>query len=68
MMEKKVLIAAKDIPMRMPVISSLVWWLFLHEIEAPGWAYGAVGVVLGISWIAWAVQIFMFEHKSVFDR
>jgi FtsH-binding integral membrane protein len=68
MMEKKLVIAANEIPMRMPVISSLVWWLFLREIEAPGWAYGAVSVVLVIGWIAWAVQIFMFEHKSVFQR
>ena len=58
-------IAAKQLPMRCPLIATLVLWMALDHWSAPGWAYGAVGLVLAIGWILWVIHLSTAESAEV---
>ena len=57
-MKRKRVINNKNIPFRMPILGTLVWYLFLDNIQAPQWAWGAMGLIIIIGWIAWLIDIF----------
>jgi len=59
-------IARKHLPAEIPVIPTLVWYLFLDRLHAPGWAWGAIGVLLLISWIVNIVRMATQEERSPF--
>lgn len=48
----------KYLPMDMPITGTVLWWLFLDRISAPGWAFGVVGTLLVIVWIAFFVEAY----------
>ena len=59
-MEKK-LIGLTHIQSRIPILGTIVAWLLLRELDAPGWAWGVLGSVVALSWMAWAYMLFAFK-------
>ena len=55
----------KQLPMRSPLVATLVFWLALDHWNAPGWAYGAVGVVMAVAWILWFATLYLNDHTKV---
>lgn len=51
-------ISCKNLPMRPPIIATIVWYLFLERVNAPEWLWGLMGALLGIFWIVciWGVN------------
>lgn len=48
-------IKPSSLPMRCPLVSSIVYWLLLDRLGAPGWLYVIVAVLMAFVWLAWAV-------------
>lgn len=63
-MARKV-IDLSEIPTKPPIIGTLVWWLVLERLDAPGWVLGAMGLVLVVGWVAWMVDVSMRESVKV---
>lgn len=61
MNERKV-ISNSQLPVRLPVLGSLVWYMFLDHVQAPSWAWGAIGTMLGLAWIATCISL--YHQKS----
>lgn len=38
---------------RMPLISTIAWFLLLDRFNAPGWVWGVIGVLTSAAWVAW---------------
>ena len=56
-MNKRRVIAMNQLPMRPPIIPTLVYWLVLDRLEAPGWVWGVVVTLTAAAWIVWIVDV-----------
>jgi hypothetical protein len=45
-----------------PIIATLVWWLVLDKIDAPGWAWGVIGTILVVGWVVIIIDVFTREE------
>lgn len=66
-MKTRKVVHGKNLTMRCPLVATLVFWLVLDRLDAAGWVWGAVGVVLVIGWIAWIVDLLNVDQVDVFD-
>ena len=67
-MKKKKTIAAHNLPPRLPLYGSLVAWLVLDRLVAPGWVWGVVGTLFGLIWIVMIVEVIRWEPVDIFDE
>jgi hypothetical protein len=49
-MKKPKVIASKQLPSRLPTVATIAWFLLLDRFHAPGWLWGAMGVLFAIFW------------------
>lgn len=61
-MRRRRVVPRKYMPSRMPVVGTLTWWTFLTVIEAPMWAWGAVGTLVALGWIGVLVDMWTEEE------
>lgn len=54
----------KRLPTRLPIWNTATAWLLLDRGQAPGWLWGAVGVLLAIVWFFSFVLIFRSEVQT----
>ena len=64
-MKQRKVVHAKNLAMRPPLIATLVLWLVLDKLDAAGWVWGAVGVVVVVLWLAWIVDVLNIEQVEV---
>lgn len=55
----------KQLPMRSPILGCLVLWMALDHWHAPEWAYGALGIFIGLVAFIWIVHLVTAEHSRV---
>ena len=60
---KNEVIAFKNLPSRLPVIQSIVFWLLLDRVQPPRWCWGVIGTVLAFIWVVCLVGF--FKQKEV---
>lgn len=58
-MKKRTVIKTEALPTRMPLLASVVLWLLLDRIHAPGWAWGTAWTMMALVWIAWGASIYL---------
>ena len=63
----KFFIKAANLPPRLPLMATAFWWMFLDYINAPGWAFGAIGVMLLALWVAFFYEIATKNAKDIFE-
>lgn len=63
-MERKV-IPRKRLPANLPTMGTLVWYMFLDKINAPGWVWGVMGTLFTVFWIASIVAMFVQKEVDV---
>lgn len=56
------------LPTRLPIIGTVVAYIFLDHINAPQVVWGAVGVVYLIGWIATVVTLFKCDYIDIFKK
>ena len=62
-MKQRRVLSALDLPTRLPIMTTIVAWLLLDRLSAPGWVWGIAGTLLVIYWIACVVTL--WTEKSV---
>ena len=65
--KNKFFIKAANLPPKLPVTATAFWWMFLDYVNAPGWVFGAMGVMLLVSWGAFFYEITTKKSKDVFE-
>lgn len=58
----------RNLPSRLPVTSTIAWYLFLEHFNTPGWIYGVVFTILGIIWVVSAFFIYLEEPVDIFVK
>lgn len=64
-MKKSKVIAYKNLPAKMPIVSSAVAYLFLDKFNAPGWVWGVVITLFSLLWIICIVAKIIQEEVEV---
>ncbi|MDH5183393.1 MAG: hypothetical protein OEX12_05830 [Gammaproteobacteria bacterium] len=65
-MNKKKVINSKNKRVGLPVVGSIVWYLFLDHLDAPEWVWGAMGLLLGLFWVIALIDAFNCEELETF--
>jgi hypothetical protein len=50
-MKRPKVIKLNQLPARLPFIPTIAWGLLLDRFHAPGWLWGAIGVLFLVFWI-----------------
>lgn len=66
-MQTKV-IKRSNLPVRLPILHTLVWWLVFERLDAAGWVWGATGAVIVILWIAVIIGAVREEDVDVIAK
>ena len=56
-----------NLPPRMPLTATAFWWMFLDYINAPEWAFGAVGFAVFVAWVDYLHKMTTKKEKDVFE-
>ena len=65
---KKKVIPYKSLPARLPGWATVVLWLWLDRIKAPGWLWGAAVVLMAIFWIRSIAEWFQQKETEVWTE
>lgn len=66
-MKKRKVISSKNLPIRPPLIGTLVWWLVFDKLGAPGWAWGVLGTLVVVGWIVFVVDVLNRDYVEVLN-
>lgn len=66
-MSKKYLNLRTEGP-RLRVLPTIIWWLFLDRLEAPGYVYGIVFTILAIATVWDVYRILTEQATDVFEE
>lgn len=64
-MKRRKVLDAKQMPTRLPMIGTLVWYLILDKFDAPGWLWGVMGTLFVLLWIAAVVGIWTQDSVEI---
>ena len=67
-MEHRKVISNKNMPPRLPLISSIVVGLLLDRLHAAGWVWGACGAVFLVAWIASIYDLCVQNAVDIFEK
>ena len=65
---KKKVIKYNNLPTRIPLWSTIVAYLLLDKLNAPGWAWGALGLFFVIGWMVCLLSIFNDDYIDIFKE
>ena len=65
---KKKVIKYNNLPTRIPLWSTIVAYLLLDKFNAPGWVWGAFGLLSVIVWALCLVSIFSDDYIDIFKE
>lgn len=57
----------KNLPVRSPLMFSIVMWLLLDRLSAAGWVYGVAGTLCAILWVIFFVVLFKEDQVDLFS-
>lgn len=57
-MKRTQVVAVKHTYFRIPWLTTAVWWLLMDRFDAPGWLWGATGVVIVVLWVGFVKRMF----------
>jgi hypothetical protein len=60
-------VAYKQLPARLPILATLVWYLFLDHLHVPGWAWGIAGTVFAFVWIGSIASLWLQEPTEIVE-
>jgi len=59
-------IKRKNLPVQLPVVGTIVWYLFLDNLRAPEWVWGVVFTVLSVFWVLVLCLLFVEDDVDIF--
>jgi len=67
-MESKKVISKKNLPIRSPILATVVYVLSMDYWNAPQWLWGAVGLLLVFIWIGWIISFFNQDEVDIMSK
>lgn len=67
-MKKRNVISRKNLPTSSPVTFMAVLYLLLDKFNAPGWVWGAVGLLMLFIFIAWITSMVTDNQIDIINR
>ena len=67
-MNTKKVISNKNLPVRSPIMATVVYATALSYWDAPEWLWGALGILMFIIWVGWIIGITLQENIEIFDN
>lgn len=65
MAKKTIVLPSSHLPVRMPLIPSMVFYMALDMYQAPGWLWGAAWSIMALVWCVWAAMAWQQEVKPL---
>jgi len=66
-MQHPKVIAYKQLPARLPIIATLVWYLILDHLQVPSWIWGVAGTVFALVWIESIASLWLQEPTEIVE-
>ncbi len=66
MFTSKFYIKRENLPPQPPIMGTAFWFMFAHYVDAPGWIYGVIGVLLFILWLGVIYRYMNEKPKDIF--
>lgn len=63
--DSKPVISRKNLPSSVPFNWTCVLFLLLDRFSAPGWVWGAVGLLVVLAWIGCLMAIYEEKHVDI---
>jgi hypothetical protein len=60
-------ISSKNLPARLPLWTTILMWLVLERLNAPGWVWGVVGTIFVVLWIGAITLMIKQESVDIFE-
>jgi len=60
------IVAPQYLPMKSPLMASLVWYLVLCQFNTPEWLFGAFYTLTFLMWIVYIVDLFRVTYYNPF--
>lgn len=64
--EARTVISADCFRLRLPVIDTIVMYLFLDKLNSPGWVWGIAGTLFAIIWILAIIDVITRKEINIF--
>lgn len=61
-------IKVANLPVRLPILATIVWWLLLDRLHAPALAWGIFLTLATIVWVVAILVLFNQEPIDLFKR
>lgn len=58
----------KNLPARLPVWPTIVLWLLLDRLRAPGWVWGVCGTITALGWLGSLAQLLYQKETDIFKE
>jgi hypothetical protein len=67
-MKKQKVVSVRNLPTRPPIILTVVIWLLLDRLKAPGYVWGILGTLICFMWIAFVVGMFNEDMTDIWPK
>lgn len=58
----------ENLPPRLPLVSTIVAYLFLAHLDAAGWVWGVIGTFFALLWLGSVYSLFTVEKVDVIRK
>jgi hypothetical protein len=66
-MKRHKVISPKNLPVQLPIKSTIVLWLLLDRLKVPQWVWGCMGALTVILWAALIVILVAQQDTDIFS-
>jgi hypothetical protein len=63
-MERRKVVGLYWLPVRIPIVGMLTFWLTLDRLQAPEWVWGVFGVFVAVTCVAWGICLWNDEYRE----
>lgn len=67
-MKKTKYIDPKNLPFRMPISGTALWFLVMERINPSSFWWGVWSFFISLVWIIWCVNLFISENIDIFEE
>jgi hypothetical protein len=63
-LNKHKVIPLSRMPGRLPITSTIAWYLLLDRLDAAEWVWGAMAVLVGVSWVIAFIKVCFVQDPT----
>jgi hypothetical protein len=67
-LKKPKVVAHKNLPAKLPIVGTMVWWMVLDKLQAPGWLWGVAGTLGVVFWAFSITALYLQDSQDIFKN